>query len=71
MEQSLVLPYAIAFYGGQAWGKDMLVIALTGWGLHEDKRKTQAAGVDAHLVKPVAPAALEQMVAELSAARAR
>ena len=55
----------------QAWGKDMLVIALTGWGLHEDKRKTQAAGVDAHLVKPVAPAAVERLVAELSAARAR
>ena len=49
----------------------MLVIALTGWGQDEDKRKTRAAGVDAHLVKPVAPAAVEQLVAELSAARAR
>ena len=54
----------------QAWGKDMVVIALTGWGQDEDKRKTLAAGVDAHLVKPVAPAALEQLLAELAAATA-
>ena len=52
----------------QAWGKDMVVIALTGWGQDEDKRKTLAAGVDAHLVKPLVPAALEQLLAELTAA---
>ena len=52
----------------QAWGKDMVVIALTGWGQEEDKRKTLAAGVDAHLVKPLVPAALEQLLAELTAA---
>ena len=54
----------------QAWGKDMVVIALTGWGQEEDKRKTLAAGVDAHLVKPIVPAALEQLLAEMTAARA-
>ena len=52
----------------QAWGKDMVVIALTGWGQDADKRRTLAAGADAHLVKPVAPAALEQLLAGLTAA---
>ena len=50
----------------QAWGKDIVVIALTGWGQDADKRRTLDAGADAHLVKPVAPAALEQLLAELT-----
>jgi CheY-like chemotaxis protein len=36
----------------------MLLIALTGWGQPEDKARTQEAGFDVHLVKPVS---LEQM----------
>ncbi len=36
-----------------AWGKEMLLIALTGWGQSEDRRKSQDAGFDGHLVKPV------------------
>ena len=34
----------------QAWGKDMLLVALTGWGQEEDRRQSLAAGFDAHLV---------------------
>ena len=37
----------------QPWGKDIVVIALTGWGQEEDRRKSQEAGFDGHLVKPV------------------
>jgi PAS domain S-box-containing protein len=37
----------------EAWGKDIVVIALTGWGQEEDRRKSQEAGFDGHLVKPV------------------
>ena len=37
----------------QPWGKDIVVIALTGWGQEEDRRKSQEAGFDSHLVKPV------------------
>lgn len=37
----------------QAWGRDIVVIALTGWGQEEDRRKSQEAGFDGHLVKPV------------------
>ena len=38
---------------GRSWGKDIVVIALTGWGQEEDRRKSQEAGFDGHLVKPV------------------
>jgi CheY-like chemotaxis protein len=34
------------------------LIALTGWGSEEDRRRAAAAGFDAHLVKPVDPAIL-------------
>src|SRR6185436_6398570 len=37
----------------QSWGRDMQVIALTGWGQEEDRRKSLEAGFDGHLVKPV------------------
>jgi CheY-like chemotaxis protein len=43
----------------QPWGKDMLLVALTGWGQEDDKRKTREAGFDRHLVKPAGTAALE------------
>jgi CheY-like chemotaxis protein len=36
-----------------SWGKRPVLIALTGWGQEEDRRKSQEAGFDAHLVKPV------------------
>jgi PAS domain S-box-containing protein len=54
----------------QAWGKDMVLIALTGWGQEEDKRRSMEAGLDLHLVKPVLPAALEKLLASLPSARA-
>jgi signal transduction histidine kinase/ActR/RegA family two-component response regulator len=37
----------------QAWGKQILMIAITGWGQDVDRRKSQEAGFDHHLVKPV------------------
>jgi signal transduction histidine kinase/ActR/RegA family two-component response regulator len=46
----------------QPWGETMTVIAQTGWGQAEDKRRTQAVGFDAHLVKPVDPAALMKVL---------
>jgi CheY-like chemotaxis protein len=42
----------------QPWGREMLVIALTGWGQEEDRQRTRQAGFDGHLVKPVEYAAL-------------
>jgi signal transduction histidine kinase/ActR/RegA family two-component response regulator len=38
---------------GQAWGKRMYLLAVTGWGQSEDKERALAAGFDQHLTKPV------------------
>ena len=35
------------------WGRAMRIFALTGWGQDEDLRRTNEAGFDGHLVKPV------------------
>jgi CheY-like chemotaxis protein len=45
------------------WGSDTLLIALTGWGQPEDRRRTAEAGFDLHLVKPVDPADLQHALA--------
>jgi CheY-like chemotaxis protein len=37
----------------QEWGREALLVALTGWGQTEDRQKTQKAGFDQHLVKPI------------------
>jgi CheY-like chemotaxis protein len=38
-----------------ARGKNVRLIAITGWGQEEDRRKAASAGFDMHLVKPVDP----------------
>lgn len=48
----------------QAWGKQPLIIALTGWGNAEDRLRTREAGFDEHLVKPVDVDDLMAMLAE-------
>jgi PAS domain S-box-containing protein len=48
----------------QVWGRDLTVIALTGWGQEGDRSQTAEAGFDDHLVKPVAPATLLEIVAK-------
>ncbi len=49
----------------QPWGREMFVIALTGWGQDEDRQKTREAGFDGHLVKPVAYDALLRLLDSL------
>lgn len=46
----------------QAWGRDMTLVAVTGWGQEEDKRRSHEAGFDFHVVKPVELAALEKLL---------
>ena len=45
------------------WGRQVLLIALTGWGQQSDKQRSEEAGFDHHLVKPVDPAQLERLLA--------
>lgn len=46
----------------QPWGKNLVLVALTGWGQEEDKRRAIDAGFDHHLTKPVEPQLLEKLV---------
>ena len=50
----------------QPWGKPMILIALTGWGQQQDRRRTQEAGFDAHLTKPVNYDAIVSLLARLT-----
>ncbi len=43
----------------------MTLVALTGWGQDEDRRRSHDAGFDHHIVKPVEPSALQRLLAEL------
>ena len=49
----------------EPWGREIFVIALTGWGQDEDRQKTREAGFDGHLVKPVAYDALLRLLDSL------
>lgn len=53
----------------QPGGAGIYLIAVTGWGQDSDRARTQAAGFDAHLVKPVDGMAVSEMIAQLPARR--
>ena len=52
----------------QPWGQDATLVALTGWGRNEDRRLSQEAGFNFHIVKPVDLAALEDLLSGLQSA---
>jgi PAS domain S-box-containing protein len=47
------------------WAKNTLIVAATGWGQDEDRRRSKEAGFDHHLVKPVDARELNRMLAEM------
>jgi signal transduction histidine kinase len=47
------------------WGREVILIALTGWGTDEDRQHSRAAGFDHHLVKPLEPSDLDAAFARL------
>jgi len=51
-----------------AWGKSMLLVAITGWGQDIDRQKSSEAGFDHHLVKPIDARTLAAIVNDVSAA---
>ena len=46
----------------EAWGRNSILIALTGWGQQQDKQAAKAAGFDEHLTKPVDPDDVERIL---------
>ena len=49
------------------WGQAMVLVALTGWGQEEDRRRSRDAGFNHHLTKPVDPLALTNLLASIGA----
>jgi PAS domain S-box-containing protein len=49
----------------EPWGREIVLVAVTGWGQDDDRQRSQESGFSFHLVKPVDPAALEQILAEM------
>jgi CheY-like chemotaxis protein len=45
-----------------SWEKKPFLIALTGYGSEADRRRSQEAGIDLHLAKPIAPALLREIL---------
>jgi CheY-like chemotaxis protein len=53
----------------QSWGREVHLVALTGWDQQADKRRARDSGFDAHLVKPVPLEALDELLAAISDAQ--
>jgi PAS domain S-box-containing protein len=51
-------------------GRDVLLIAVTGYGQEEDRRRSREAGFDFHLTKPVELDALKELIVEETRKRA-
>ena len=47
----------------QPWGASMFLIAVTGWGQEEDRQRSTEVGLNVHMVKPVEPARLRELLA--------
>jgi CheY-like chemotaxis protein len=50
---------------GRAGLENVMLVALTGYGQEEDRRRSTDAGFDSHLVKPADPVALQALLASL------
>ena len=48
----------------QPGGKDIVMIAMTGWGQADDRRKSSEVGFDSHCVKPVSHALLVALITQ-------
>jgi PAS domain S-box-containing protein len=50
----------------EPWGRGISLVALTGWGQAQDRRRSREAGFDHHLVKPVDPRLLIDLLSSLN-----
>ena len=44
--------------------RDLLIVAVTGYGQAEDRRRSEEAGINLHLVKPIVLQQLHQMLVD-------
>lgn len=51
------------------WGANVLLIASTGWGQEDDKRRASEAGFDRHITKPADPLSLVTAITQWQADR--
>jgi signal transduction histidine kinase len=51
----------------QPWGRNITLVALTGWGQDTDRRRSREAGFDSHLVKPLDMDKLTELLERLPA----
>jgi CheY-like chemotaxis protein len=59
--------YGVARSLRESLGRDVLLVALTGYGLPEDRRRALEGGFDAHLTKPVTLRSVLRLLAGLAA----
>ena len=55
----------------QPWGQAMVLVALTGWGQDEDRRRSHEVGFNHHLTKPIDPLTLTDLLARLPLAQSK
>jgi len=48
------------------WARSIRIVAVTGWGQDSDRQRAREAGFHKHLVKPVDPEALRQLLGNTS-----
>lgn len=48
----------------EPWGKNLMLVALSGWGQEEHRRRAKEAGFDQHMTKPADLAALRAVLKE-------
>jgi CheY-like chemotaxis protein len=53
----------------ESWGSRVVLVAVTGYGREEDRRRAEAAGFDLHFVKPADPAAITQLFKDVGLSR--
>jgi CheY-like chemotaxis protein len=46
----------------QSWGNEVVLVAITGWGQEQDRRRSHDAGFDHHLTKPIDPDAVARLL---------
>ena len=46
----------------ESWGKQALLVALTGWGQDQHRRRSHEAGFDRHMIKPANAEALRAVL---------